>query len=555
MIPSDDIQRQIDSYWELHRHCTYLKKHASDELMEYLERQVSEHPWFETPYNALSFSVKHIYEPVKCKACGKILRLDNAREGKEFCCGKCATNSSQVREKTRKTMQKRYGCNAPAQCKEIQDKQRATMKERYGAEYTMCSEVLSEKQKNTVMVKYGVDKIGKSKDVHDKTRETLMSKYGVDSYSKTDEFREFSSTMNRKKGYALLERWKDYVIPLFSEEEYEGLQGVHYGKKYKWKCVQCGTEFEFSSHFTGIHSELGACFPACPNCHKNGCVSFEETQLRDFIKSIYNGEIVENAHDVINPYELDIYLPEKKLAIEFDGLYWHSEDKGKGRMYHFDKTERCLEKGIRLLHVFEDEWNNKQEIVKDRIRSILGIGQGRIFARKCLVKQISASEANAFLDEYHLQGHDNSSSVRYGLFHENELVLVMTFGKPRFNRQYDWELIRFASKSGVTVIGGAGKILSCFEKEHDGTVISYADLRYSIGGIYEKLGFVKDHVSKPNYWWFKNKIKLSRYECQKHLLSKLLGDNFDAELSESENMKKNGYRKIYDCGNIIYVRR
>ena len=552
MIPSDDMQKQIDDYWKSHRHCTYLRKHASQELLDYLEGQVKEHPWFETPYNALSFAARRVYEPVRCRACGKLLRLDNAREHKEYCSGKCATNSKEVREKTKSTMQKHYGCDAPAQCKEIQDRQRATMKERYGAEYTLSSKVLAERQSMTVMEKYGVDRIGKSKEVHDRIRNTVMKKYGVEHYSQTDEFREQSSILNRRKGYALLGRWKDYVVPLFSEEEYEGMQGIHHGKVYRWKCVKCGCEFDFSSHNTGIHSELGACFPACPNCFKKGTVSFEELQLLDFIKSIYDGTIVENAHDVIKPYEIDIYIPEKKFAIEFDGLYWHSEEKGKGSAYHIDKTRMCEENGIQLLHVFEDEWIDHEDIVKDRIRSILGIGQRRMFARNCIVKEIESGVSNAFLESNHLQGRDNAP-VRYGLFNGDELVSVMTFGKPRFNGSYDYEMIRYASKTGVVVVGGASKLLSHFRKSHSGTIVSYADRRYSNGNLYEKLGFTRDHVSKPNYWWFKNKSKLSRYECQKHLLPKVLGDGFSPDLSESENMANNGYRRIYDCGNIVYV--
>lgn len=552
MIPSNGIQEQIDDYWQNHRHCTYIRKHASPELLDFLEQQVKEHPWFETEYNALSFAARHIYEPVRCKACGKVLRLDNAREHKEYCSGKCAANSMEVKEKARRTMQEHYGCDAPAQCKEIRDRQRATMKERYGAEYTLSSKILTEKQTKTVLEKYGVDKIGKSKEVHGKARNTVMEKYGVEHYAKTNEFREQSSILNRKKGYALLGRWKDYVVPLFSEEEYEGMQGEHYGKVYRWKCVKCGTEFDFSSHNTGVHSELGTCFPTCPNCYKKGTVSFGELQLLDYIKSIYTGEVVENAHNVIRPYELDIYLPEKHLAIEFDGLYWHSEEKGKNRMYHANKTRMCEEHGIHLLHVFEDEWIDHEEIVKDRIRSVLGVGQNRIFARNCDVREIDSHMSNEFLDANHLQGGDNAP-IRYGLFHNNELVSVMTFGKPRFSSSYDYEMIRFASRIGVNVVGGASKLLVYFKRNHSGTIVSYADRRYSNGSLYEKLGFTLDHVSSPNYWWFKSKTKLGRYECQKHLLSKLLGDGFIQEQSESENMIRNGYRRIYDCGNIVYV--
>ena len=551
MIPAECIMHEISEYWEHYRHCTRPELHASADLMKFLEHQVKEHPWFQSAYNALSFASKGIYEPVKCMACGKELRIDNAREGKKYCSGKCAMNAVETKEKTKITMRERYGCDAPMQIQSAKDLQRKTMMKRYGAACTLSSDVLKEKVKKTVLEKYGVDHICKLENVRKKIKETCRERYGVDHYAQTDEFREQSSRLNRHKGYEIIKTWKDYVVPLFSEDEYEGMQGVHHGKVYRWKCVKCGNEFDFSAHSTGVHGELGTCFPVCPHCHKKGTVSFEEVQMLDFIKSIYGGKIIENAHDVIPPYELDIYVPEKKVAIEFDGLYWHCEDK-RGMHYHDDKTRKCIENGIQLVHVFEDEWIKNMEIVKDRISSILGICGRRVFARNCDVRIIGHKTSNDFLCKNHLQGGD-TAPIRYGLFFGDELVSVMTFGKPRFSDKYDFELVRFASKIGMHVVGGASKMFSAFRKEHAGSVVSYADRRYSNGHLYEAIGFVFDHVSKPNYWWFKNKNKLGRYECQKHLLGKVLGEKFDSTLSESENMKRNGYRKIYDCGNIVYV--
>ena len=280
--------------------------------------------------------------------------------------------------------------------------------------------------------------------------------------------------------------------------------------------------------------------------------SHGEQEIAGFVKGIYDGAVFENCRNVIAPYELDVYLPEKRVAIEFDGLFWHSEAVGKDEHYHLMKTEKCLERGIRLVHVFEDEWKEKREIVEDRIRSILGIGQKRIFARKCVVKAISAKESNEFLEHNHLQGCCNSS-IRYGLFFNGELVAVMTFGKPRFNKNYDWELVRYASKIGCHIVGGASKLLARFRKNHFGSIVSYADRRYSDGHLYEKLGFVQVGVSKPSYCYVKGAQKLNRYACQKHKLPALLGDGYDEELSECDNMVANGWSQVHDCGNFIYV--
>ena len=206
-----------------------------------------------------------------------------------------------------------------------------------------------------------------------------------------------------------------------------------------------------------------------------------------------------------------------------------------------------------MIHIFEDEWSQKQEIVKDRLRSILGICQERIYARNCMIAEISSASANGFLERNHLQGGD-SASIRYGLFHKDELVAVMTFGKPRFNKNYDWELVRFASKAGCNVIGGASKMLKLFMDRHHGSIISYADIRYSDGNLYEKLGFRLVGRSKPNYNYVNGTEKLSRYACQKHRLPELLGDGFDPSLSEFENMALNGWTRVYDCGNFVYAR-
>ena len=147
------------------------------------------------------------------------------------------------------------------------------------------------------------------------------------------------------------------------------------------------------------------------------------------------------------------------------------------------------------------------------------------------------------------------SKLRYGLFYKDELVSLITFSKPRFTTKYDYELVRFASKKGFQIIGGCSKLLKFFEKNNKNkTLISYADRRYSNGKLYFALGFHLIGKSSPNYWWVKKDIKLSRYQCQKHKLDKLLGSNFNSENSEAENMKNNNYNKIFDCGNLVFVK-
>ena len=136
--------------------------------------------------------------------------------------------------------------------------------------------------------------------------------------------------------------------------------------------------------------------------------SNEEKDLLDFIKDLTTEKIISNDKSIINPYELDIYIPSKNLAFEFDGIYYHS-NQFKDKMYHYNKTKLCEEKGIRLIHVFEDDWRFKQNIVKSMIKSSLGIYDRKIFARKCEIKNILVSEYRNFMNENHLQGYTTAS--------------------------------------------------------------------------------------------------------------------------------------------------
>lgn len=198
--------------------------------------------------------------------------------------------------------------------------------------------------------------------------------------------------------------------------------------------------------------------------------------------------------------ELDIFIPNKNIAIEYNGLYWH-RDTVKGKNYHLNKLNLCDAKNIRLINIFEDEWINKQAIVKARLKSILGLTPYKIYARKCVVKEITFAEAERFTTKYHLQG-SAKSSVNLGLFYRGRLVAVMTFSHSRFNKKYNWELLRYCTVFNFNIIGGAGKLLSFFKQKYVGSIISYADKRWSNGNLYKKLGFTELNDSPPNYWYF-----------------------------------------------------
>lgn len=292
----------------------------------------------------------------------------------------------------------------------------------------------------------------------------------------------------------------------------------------------------------------------CPKCSCEKTFSRGEKELLDFIYGIYGGKIEENKRGIFTDNkEIDIFLPDLKIGFEYDGLYWHSE-LSKDKNYHLNKTKGCESQGIHLFHIFEDEWFNKKEIIKSMIKNLIGVTENKIFARKCLIKEVNFNESKDFLNKNHLQG-NAPSSVRLGLYYNNELVSLMIFGKSRHfigNNKNKWELIRFCNKINTTVIGGASKLFTYFLKENQpNEIISYADRRWSKGNLYDKLGFVKYNESKPNYYYIINQRRVYRFNLRKSVLIKKYG--CPENMSEQEFCLQQKWYRIYDCGCLCYI--
>jgi hypothetical protein len=321
--------------------------------------------------------------------------------------------------------------------------------------------------------------------------------------------------------------------------------------KIKIKCNKCGKEL-LKDLSDGKSSDI-----YCSGCYSDVGVSKEEKEILSYIKTIYTGEICENYR--INNKELDIYLKKENLAIEYNGLYWHSYDdiniEQTKKYNHLNKTKLCQNHNIQLLHIFSNEWKNKNEIWKSIIQNKLNLGN-KIFARKCDIKDVSNSEKNHFLNQNHLQGEDKSS-IRLGLYYNDKLVSIMTFSKTRYNKNYEWEMVRFCTKLNTSILGGASKLLTHFEKTYKPkTLITYADKRYSTGVLYQKLGFKLSHHTQPNYFYWKSTGEIiTRISAQKHKLPKLLNNNFNYNFSEAINMFNNNYRRIWDCGNLVFIKK
>jgi len=292
----------------------------------------------------------------------------------------------------------------------------------------------------------------------------------------------------------------------------------------------------------------------CPKCNAN--FSNIEKDFLEFIKENYGGVVFANVKDVIGPYELDVYLPDLKLAFEFNGLYWHSENFVH-KNYHLDKTLKCeLNHNIHLIHIYEDDWIYKQKIVKSRILNLLCKSK-KIYARKCLLKDVSYKETKEFLERNHLQG-NCISKIRLGLYYNDELVSLMSFGKLRRclgqkNKENQYELLRFCNKLNTTVVGGANKIFSKFINTYVyDLVISYADRSWTMNNgntLYNKLGFGFVSLCDPNYYYVNKGIKENRFKYRKDVLVK---QGFDINKSEHEIMLERSLYRIYNSGNIKY---
>lgn len=324
---------------------------------------------------------------------------------------------------------------------------------------------------------------------------------------------------------------------------------------YKVQCQKCNSVFEQG------HQGYFRCYLCCPRVRSQ----YEEEIVIALAERFPELVIDRNNRTVLaGNREIDIYMPDFNLGIEFNGLYWHSElAGGKTANVHLQKTEECKGKGIQLIHIFEDEWIFNKDVVIDKLMHKLNKFSGdRIFARKCDIREINFPDTSEFLDSYHLQGAD-SSKFRYGLYYNDKLISVMTFSKPNASRgrsaknaiENEYEISRYATKTNTLVVGGASRLFKHFITTLSPSIVySYADLRWvdPDNNVYSSIGFTYTSTSKPNYWYFfKNEIK--RWHRFNFTKKKTIEMGGDPNLTEWQNMQNFGYDRIWDCGNLKYT--
>jgi hypothetical protein len=316
------------------------------------------------------------------------------------------------------------------------------------------------------------------------------------------------------------------------------------GKKVWWKCSK-GHEWQVAIASRNYGN-------GCPICKSERATSFPEYAIEFYLKK-YGLDVIHTYRE--KGYELDIYIPSKKIAIECNGIYWHSKNNSS---FHQNKYKECRQKGIQLLTIWEDWIRNKPEIVESIIKSKLGIIENKIGARKCEIKLVESNVCKEFLNNNHIQGF-SPSAIKLGLYYNDELVSIMAFSKSRVGigkKDDGYELVRFCNKLNTNIIGAASKLLKYFiEIYKPCQIISYSSNDISNGNLYDVLGFEKENIS-PSAYWYINQNTFQRYHRFNFRKAKLknMGYNTD-KLTESQIMNELPYWKIYDSGTTRWVKK
>lgn len=487
---------------------------------------------------------------VKCDICkcsryityqSYIKNINSCDEHPIYTCDKC----SHIKIKSNNL--KKYGVEYFSKTKEYTRKFKKTMIEKYGVEYAQQSETIREKTKKTNLENFGVENPFFDNEM---IRNKFNEKWGVDHPSKVKSINKRIKKTKELNGNSLSSpeirdkiKKTNNIKSLRDNTISNDKQYIKYIGEFT-SMFNCEKGHIFYIDSSNYHDRKRSNLPICTVCNPIGdSQSIKEKELFIFIKSLYKSEIIQSYRDGL---EIDIYLPELKIGFEFNGLYWHSEEH-KDKNYHINKTKHFKERGIRIIHIWEDDWDFKNEIIKSQIRNWICLTENRIFARKCVVKTVPTKECIKFLNENHIQGKVNSS-LKIGLYHNDLLVSLMTFDHFEGRNKMDddnWNLNRFCNLLNTNVIGSASKLFKFFLKNYNvNRVISYADMDWSVGDLYHKLGFNLISESRVDYKYILENKRVNKSRFRKSRLN--------TNLSESEQMKKSHINRIWDCGKMKF---
>ena len=435
-----------------------------------------------------------------------------------------AFQSEEIKERIKKKHLKTFGVEHPMKSSEVQNKMKKTNLKNTGAEFPLQTEKSMNKMKSTNLKKIGVEYTWQSEEIQKKRENSMMNKYGVAYPMQSKEIQEQTKKTNMKK------RGVEYV-----------LQDKDVREKGKEKLLEkYGVEY-FCQH---------------ENCYKNNFSRISKVNKK-FQEFLFENKIESELEFILEDSGYDLKVG--NIVIEINPWFTHNSTIGprfgdkviepKPIDYHLQKTNIAKEHGFHCIHVFDwDEW--------DKIISLLS-ERKRIYARECEVRQIGNKVAKQFLEDYHLQGSTRQIKYAYGLYYKDELIQVMTFGKPRYNKKYEYELLRLCTVSGISVVGGAGKLLKYFEENvKPKSLISYCDLSKFNGEVYTNIGFhLEEHTIPARHWYNpKTKRHITDNLLRQRGFDQLHGANFGKGTSNEQLMIEHGYVEIYDCGQLVFVK-
>jgi hypothetical protein len=560
-------------------------------------------------YSHKEISIQDYYKSINvieyCPICNKEKKFKNLTSGYQKTCG----NKNCIKKLREATNIQKYGVGYNLQRKEIKEKCDNTFQIKYNGSSPFCSKEVQSKKDKTVNEKYNVSNVFQVKEVIETIKEknkinfenltieekeelkqnrgfvkcnpmydekyklnrlkTFKEDYGHEYYNQQedikkqlsknfkvnnpmckDEIKEKNKLTRRKKFVENIfngDRTNNLVTPLFNIEDFKNCE-----QNLLWKCNKCNHEF-YDKLSDGNIPRCHHCFPT------KSYSSYIEKEIQEFIEKYINIERNKRFwnKDTKSLVEVDIFIKEKNIGIELDGLYWHSEIAGKkDKNYHINKNKFFEKQNIKIFHIFDIEWITKKEIVKSLLLSKLNIYNEKFRASKLFINAVDSNIEKEFLNNNHLQGYI-SSKICLGLFTKNnELLSLISLGKPRYNKNYEWELLRFVNKKNTKIYGGFSKLLKGFELFiKPNSLITYADRRISYGEVYNNNGFILDNISDTNYYYTYNYNTLeSRIKYQKHKLKNIL-KIYDKNITEWQNMQNNKFDRIWDCGNLVFIKK
>lgn len=468
----------------------------------------------------------------------------------------CVFAVDEVKNKIKQTNLERYGVDNPNKNEDIREKIKKTNLERYGAEHALQNKEILGKVQTTNIKKYGNVCSLHGKEQEEKAKKTNLERYGAEFVGASKEIINKVSLSRKEGSFEKLLEWGNLgtLEPLFSKEEYlkEGSKGI-----YKFRCKTCGQIF-LGELKQGLK-------PVCPKCFpKTEGTSNQEREVDEFVSSLYKGAINYNYRKLIKPdnnevRELDIYLPDEKFAIEYDGVYFHTESQGKDKNYHLDKTKACENLGINLLHIFSDEWVDvtKKQIIKSLIRDYLKTYEYSIKAEDCEIKEVQKEEAEDFTNNNYIFGY-NDSTYNIGLYYKGEIVSLLGIinptiksirGKDGLRLIVDWQIQYFCNKININVENAFKILLDYFRNNHKGSIIGFVNRAKFNGNIFREYGFEELDPTEPKLFYTKYGYKRYSLNTIRTKFKNELNDPKYSNLNENEIMQLQGYDRIWDCGN------